>query len=80
MPVHHNHNDAIGVIATVFFSAVSWLTNSLDWSYADSVFIGPLQHIVSIISGLIAIIIGLPLAAKQVIKFYHFIKSIFKKP
>ena len=78
--MNSHHHEAIGVVATVCFSAFSWVANSFDWSYADSVFIAPLQHGISIISGIIAIIIGAPLAWKKLTELYQFMKTIFKKP
>ena len=77
--MQNNTGTGVPAMMTVWFATMSKWIAGLDLSYADSVFIQPLQHLVSIVAALIAIIVGLPVATKHVIKFYSFIKNLFKK-
>ena len=64
---------------TVLFAGIGWVIKLMDFSYADSVFIAPVQHIVSIASCTIAIIVGLPVAIKHIKSFYNTIKTTISK-
>ena len=58
--------------------ASGWVV-AFDWKSLDSVLIGPLQHLVGIISGSVAIIVGLPVAIAHLQKFIAFIKQKIQK-
>lgn len=64
---------------SILFAGMSRFVMLLDLSYADSVFIAPLQHAISIIAGLVAIIVGAPVAYKHCQSVIQFFINIIKK-
>jgi len=72
--MHTNHNATVTALEVVFFTLSGWVV-AFDWKSLDSVLIGPLQHLVGIISGSVAIIVGLPVAIAHLQKLIAFIKQ-----
>ena len=77
--MHGHNNNILRVAETGFFTTVGWVINKLDLSYADSALIAPVQHLLSIVSLVIGITAGLPLAYKVVVNIYSTIKNFISK-
>ncbi len=69
----------IKVVVTGWFAGMALWVNWLDFSYADSALIQPLQHLFSLACSIVSLIVGLPVAAQVLNRIWNYIKSTLKR-